>query len=103
MNDIYDIFSHETILENKKVIFFILIAIDCPDMFSAIKQIFIPECYETIAFKLDTENGIYFKYAFRVAIMNPEFKASDIEDISNRDFVMKHISSLYEDELKKTH
>ncbi|MDE5862264.1 MAG: hypothetical protein K2H28_08745, partial [Ruminococcus sp.] len=41
----------------------------------------------------------YFRYAFRIAVMNPEFKASHIEDISNRDFVMKHISNLYEEEL----
>ncbi|MDE6781985.1 MAG: SMI1/KNR4 family protein [Ruminococcus sp.] len=43
----------------------------------------------------------YFRHAFRIAVMNPEFKASHIESISNRDFVMKHISGLYEDELKK--
>ena len=42
-----------------------------------------------------------FKYAFRIAVMNPEFKASHIEDISNRDFVMKYISGLCNDELKK--
>lgn len=133
MNDIYDIFSNETIPENKEVLFLILIAIDYPDIFGAVKQAFIPECYETIAFKLDTENGIYFKdsrhiekgvvdgagkyypmirkmldylaeneseyfkYIFRVAVMNPKFKASDIENISNRDFVMKHVGSLYEE------
>lgn len=103
------------------------------DIFSVIKQIFIPECYEAIAFELDTTDGIYFKdirhiykgvvdgaeryypmirkmldylaeneseyfkYAFRVAVMNPEFKASDIENIPNRDFVMKHVGSLYEE------
>lgn len=41
----------------------------------------------------------YFRHAFEVAVMNPEFKASHIEDISNRDFVMKHISGLYEEVL----
>ena len=41
----------------------------------------------------------HFRYAFEVAVMNPEFKASHIEDISNRDFVMKHISGLYEEVL----
>ena len=40
-----------------------------------------------------------FRHAFEIAVMNPEFKASHIEDISNRDFVMKHISSLYEEVL----
>lgn len=134
MNDIYEVFVNETIPENKKVLFYILENIGYPDMFSVIKQIFIPENYETIAFSLNTTGGIYFKgrnfkkgvienigryypmirkmldylaeneseyfrYAFRIAVMNPEFKASHIEDISNRDFVMKHISNLYEEEL----
>lgn len=135
INDIYDVFSNETIPENKEVLFFILIAIGYPDIFSVIKRIFIPENYEAIVFDLDTTNGIYFndhrhlekgvikntgryypmirkmldylaeneseyfRHAFRIAVMNPEFKASDIESISNRDFVMKHI--LYADELKK--
>ena len=43
----------------------------------------------------------YFRHAFEIAVMNPDFKASHIEDISNRDFVMKHISGLYEEELIK--
>lgn len=142
MNDIYDVFSNETIPENKKSFFHIFINIRYPDMFSVIEQIFVPENYGTIAFYLDTIGGIYFKngnfenhsfikngvienadryypmirkmldylseneskdfkYAFRIAVMNPEFKASHIEDISNRDFVMKYISGLCNDELKK--
>ncbi|MDE5557653.1 MAG: SMI1/KNR4 family protein [Ruminococcus sp.] len=137
INDIYEVFVNETIPENKKVLFYILTDIGYPDIFSVIEQIFIPENYESIAFTLDTKNGIYFnkpdhlekgiventeryypmirkmldylseneneyfRHAFRIAVMNPKFKASHIENISNRDFVMKHISSLYEDELKK--
>lgn len=133
MNDIYDVFSNETIPKNKKVLFFILTAIGYPDIFSAIEQIFIPENYGTIAFELNTTDGIYFKNiryidkgivdgagrgypmirkmldyfaenesgyfedAFRVAVMNPEFKASDIENIPNRDFVTKHIGGLYDE------
>ncbi|MCM1314010.1 MAG: SMI1/KNR4 family protein [Muribaculaceae bacterium] len=50
---------------------------------------------------LSENESEYFRYAFRIAVMNPKFKASHIENISNRDFVMKHISGLYEDELKK--
>lgn len=46
---------------------------------------------------LSENESDYFKYAFRVAVMNPKFKSSDIETIPNRDFVMKHISSLYEE------
>lgn len=130
MNDIYEVFSNETIPENKKELFFILTDIGYPDMFSVIKQIFIPENYGKIAFKLNTTDGIYFKNtchicrgvvdgaercypmikkmldylaeneseyfsdAFRVAVMNPEFKANDIETIPNNDFVMKHIRQL---------
>ena len=136
-NDIYEVFVNETIHENKEVLFFILVKVDYPDIFRVIEQIFIPENYESIAFTLDTKNGIYFnnsrhlekgiventeryypmiikmldylseneneyfRYAFRIAVMNPKFEASHIENISNRDFVMKHISGLHNDELKK--
>ncbi len=135
MNDVYEVFSNETIPENKKELFFILTAIHYPDIFSAIEQIFIPENYGPIAFELNITNGIYFKDichmyrgvvdgagryysmikkmldylaeneskyfedAFRVAVMNPEFKADDIETIPNRDFVMKHIRGLHNNTL----
>ena len=137
MNDIYEVFVNETIPKNKEILSSILINIGYPDIVNVIKQIFIPENYESIAFYLDKKNGIYFndnrhlekgvikkagryynmikkmldylaeneskdfKYAFRIAVMNPKFEAIHIESISNRDFVMKHISGLYEDELKK--
>ncbi|MDE6798230.1 MAG: SMI1/KNR4 family protein [Ruminococcus sp.] len=48
---------------------------------------------------LSENESQYFRHAFEIAVMNPEFKASHIEDISNRNFVMKHISNLYEEEL----
>lgn len=58
--EIYKVFINETVAENKLVLAYILIELDYFDCFSVIKEIFIPENYEKIAFKIRHDCNLYF-------------------------------------------
>lgn len=60
IDKIHEVFINETVVENKLFLAYTLIELDYCDCFSVIKEIFIPENYGKIAFKLHHDCNLYF-------------------------------------------